>query len=518
MSFRVRGWSWVALLGCLGARGLHAAEPPPAPAPVIEKVLVLELVSAGVDPSLAKNLSEVLAQAIRTALPQAAVLAQSDMKSMLELERQRDLLGCTEDVSCLAEIGGALGADHLIVGSVGSVGKLYVLSIKLLDAAHARTERQVSADVAAQEHLLEATRQWGTNLVSPAAPAGVGYLDVRGDGVVSVDGKAVGAAPVDRIRIAAGFHVVALGGPPATRARERRVEAAPYETIRVDFGSDEAERAGDPVRTAARLEVESDPPGANVRLDGVAVGATPVAVAAVAPSVTHTVAVVLDGFDDQELEVTLSPGQTRALRVALTARRPAAWLLLQVGFAYFQPGMFSGGHDLGVTVVDATGTARAADTFALKQAAAGFIVTAAAVFARHHEIAASFTRADITLKTDEREYASTTAGSGSLLRGVIGYHYVASLPIFVRPYAGLMLGVQRETIAESALDVPTTAIGLYWQGPTRHADNFALDVTAGARAELPLQMLIDLSWRFNLAALKAGLLINCVTFSVGAYL
>src|SRR2546428_24124 len=92
---------------------LSAAASAPAAEPAIDRILVLNLSASGVEENLVKNLSEVFAAAIREALPQVTVLGQSEVNSMLAVEKQRDLLGCADSVSCLAEIGGALGADHL---------------------------------------------------------------------------------------------------------------------------------------------------------------------------------------------------------------------------------------------------------------------------------------------------------------------------------------------------------------------------------------------------------------------
>jgi hypothetical protein len=45
---------------------------------------------------------------------------------MLALEQAKQSVGCGSDMACLAEIGGALGADYLITGSVLLVGDTYL--------------------------------------------------------------------------------------------------------------------------------------------------------------------------------------------------------------------------------------------------------------------------------------------------------------------------------------------------------------------------------------------------------
>lgn len=49
------------------------------------------------------------------------VTTPADMRALLGLERQKQLLGCAES-DCIAEIAGALGVAALLVGDLGMVG------------------------------------------------------------------------------------------------------------------------------------------------------------------------------------------------------------------------------------------------------------------------------------------------------------------------------------------------------------------------------------------------------------
>jgi hypothetical protein len=46
------------------------------------------------------------------------VTTPSDIRALLGLERQKQLLGCDEGASCLAELSGALGAGAIIAGQL----------------------------------------------------------------------------------------------------------------------------------------------------------------------------------------------------------------------------------------------------------------------------------------------------------------------------------------------------------------------------------------------------------------
>src|SRR6185295_5852068 len=60
-----------------------------------------------------------------------SVTGKNDIAALLGLERQKQLLGCSdEQASCLAELAGALGVDGLLTGSLGKVGNGYVVEVK----------------------------------------------------------------------------------------------------------------------------------------------------------------------------------------------------------------------------------------------------------------------------------------------------------------------------------------------------------------------------------------------------
>jgi TolB-like protein len=103
------------------------------------KIALLSLVALGdVDADTVRLLSEALAGELRKR-PGLQVLAQSDISALLGLEKTKEMLGCT-DAGCIAEVGGALGVDRIVHGSIGRVGSSLLVNISSLDAkkgAHA---------------------------------------------------------------------------------------------------------------------------------------------------------------------------------------------------------------------------------------------------------------------------------------------------------------------------------------------------------------------------------------------
>ncbi len=91
------------------------------------------------------------------------------------------------------------------------------------------------------------------------------------------------------------------------------------------------------VRPAAALDVQSDPAGADVYVDGQLKGATPMAVEGIA-SGDHTVRVVKEGFLENSRTIAV-PATGRSLRVTLTPTRIPA----RASMAQVEPGESEGG-------------------------------------------------------------------------------------------------------------------------------------------------------------------------------
>lgn len=69
----------------------------------------------------------------RVSGPGVRITTSRDIQTMLGLERQRELLGCSiEGTSCLAELAGALGVELLLTGSIVKSDSGYLASIRVL--------------------------------------------------------------------------------------------------------------------------------------------------------------------------------------------------------------------------------------------------------------------------------------------------------------------------------------------------------------------------------------------------
>lgn len=115
------------------------AAAPPAEAPVAEKprLAVLELTAGvGVDPALVAPLTDAVTIEVQSR-GFFDVTSSRDIATLLGVERQKQLLGCS-DSSCFTELAGALGARFVLSGSVSRIGNSWQLTLTTLDTVKAQ--------------------------------------------------------------------------------------------------------------------------------------------------------------------------------------------------------------------------------------------------------------------------------------------------------------------------------------------------------------------------------------------
>jgi len=117
------------LLAAICAVQLASAPPADARTPL----LVLELqAEPGIEASVARTVTALVSSEL-SRYRDLNVIADADVKRMLELEGQRQQVGCG-DASCLAELAGALGARLVVFGSIGRLGEKTIVTLNLFDS------------------------------------------------------------------------------------------------------------------------------------------------------------------------------------------------------------------------------------------------------------------------------------------------------------------------------------------------------------------------------------------------
>jgi hypothetical protein len=101
-------------------------------------------------------LTEVLATEVAGARI-GEVIGESDINALLSAQKQkRDFGSCDEDAACLAEMSGALGADYMIVGTLGKLGDEFRVELKLLEPRRARAVARAGESVPSRDQIMSA--------------------------------------------------------------------------------------------------------------------------------------------------------------------------------------------------------------------------------------------------------------------------------------------------------------------------------------------------------------------------
>ena len=130
----------------------------------------------GVEDSLAAVLNESFLVALKNSGKLGNVVGGSDLRAMLDLEQQKQALGCCDDC-CLAELGGALGVPYLFYTSLAKVGSKYVMHYKVMAVEEAKVVVRGMKTAASDDALLEMPQILVTEAMAgmfqqaPSAPA-----------------------------------------------------------------------------------------------------------------------------------------------------------------------------------------------------------------------------------------------------------------------------------------------------------------------------------------------------------
>lgn len=133
---------------------------------------VMSLKAEGVSPSEARIISARL----------RVELFKTNTFALVERERMADILqeqgfqlsGCTTD-ECAVEAGKLLGVKVMVAGDVGKMGKMYTLSIRLIDVQSGKILRVASEDCscAIGQFLTNSVRRIAYKLIGEKPPADI---------------------------------------------------------------------------------------------------------------------------------------------------------------------------------------------------------------------------------------------------------------------------------------------------------------------------------------------------------
>jgi PEGA domain len=183
-----------------------------------QKLAVWRFDALGIDPELVARL-ETLFRMELDRLDKQAMPSRRDIDRAIT----GDARECTGEEKCLAAIGKKLGVDVILTGTVGQLGDNYVLTIKAVDVATAKSLQKIQSDPlrGQPDELIEGVRVAAYRLLAPDQLHGA--IQVQTDllgAEVELDGKSLGKTPLPHNGV---LGKLALG------KHRLRVAAAAYE-------------------------------------------------------------------------------------------------------------------------------------------------------------------------------------------------------------------------------------------------------------------------------------------------
>ncbi|MCP4501041.1 MAG: hypothetical protein GY822_13865 [Deltaproteobacteria bacterium] len=115
----------------------------------VMRIAMQDFALEGVDPRVGLLVQNALLVEMRK-LGQVSVVSLEEVRAMLEMEAQKDELGCVDE-SCLVEIASALGADVMLIGTLAKVGDEHLFGLKRISQDEARVVGQVNKRLVAED-------------------------------------------------------------------------------------------------------------------------------------------------------------------------------------------------------------------------------------------------------------------------------------------------------------------------------------------------------------------------------
>jgi hypothetical protein len=166
----------------------------PAPDELLDKkIAVWRFDALGIDNEIVQRL-ETLFRMELDRLDKVPQPTRRDIERTVTSAEQN----CTGEEKCLTAIGKRLGVDYVVTGTVGSLGDNYVLNIKVVDVATAKSQRIQSDPLrGSPDELIEGVRVAAYRLLAPQQIHG--SLQIQSDLIgaeVTLDGNKLGKTPL----------------------------------------------------------------------------------------------------------------------------------------------------------------------------------------------------------------------------------------------------------------------------------------------------------------------------------
>lgn len=136
-------------------------------------VAISDLIGQGIDATS----TSIISDRLRTELVKSGQISVLERNAMQEILKEQGFqqTGCTSD-ACAIQIGQLLGVSKIVVGSVGKLGKLFTLDIRLIDVATGKIQYSESVDCKCQieEVLTESVPKIAKKIMENLSPQQAG--------------------------------------------------------------------------------------------------------------------------------------------------------------------------------------------------------------------------------------------------------------------------------------------------------------------------------------------------------
>ncbi len=210
----LRGLLVVLLIAMAG--GVHA-QPATGPEEALsQKIAVWRFDALGIEAELVGKLETLFRLELERLMKQP-LPTRNDINRTITSPVERE---CTGEEKCLAAIGKKLGVEVVVTGTVGSLGDAYILNIKAIDVASAKTIQRIQTDPlrGSPDDLIEGVRVAAYRLLAPTQLHGA--LQIQSDLVgaaVELDSKSIGKTPLPNqgliSKLALGPHKLKVSAP-----------------------------------------------------------------------------------------------------------------------------------------------------------------------------------------------------------------------------------------------------------------------------------------------------------------
>ena len=181
--------------------------------PIVRTLVMPLQAKRTVDPAVANTMTDVILTQFSSA-KNREVLGQNDIAAALDLEAEKQMLGCDHS-GCLEELAGAMDVDSLITGSIDRIGDQYIVFINELDARTVKPiAREQGTSALDEGDLFRVVNEVSTALIAQTS----GKIQLFGSVVIQtipsgmpvvIGARDVGLSPVET-ELPIGTHRVTI--------------------------------------------------------------------------------------------------------------------------------------------------------------------------------------------------------------------------------------------------------------------------------------------------------------------